>query len=98
MYDLYGEPPLLLRILISIFLLLITVSIIYLVVTSNNNISYYKYVDLDNNEGIAKHCQFSDNSARTHSGGQGMPICELDDGTIIAVKQYKFIKEIKGDE
>lgn len=97
MYDLYDEPSLSLKILISIFLLLITVSIMYLVATSNKDTSYYKYIDLDNNEGIAKYCQFSDENPRTHSGGQGMPICVLDDGTIIAVKQYKFIKEIKGE-
>jgi len=50
-------------------------------------IHYYKYVDLDNNEGIAKKCQFSNNK------GQGSPICELEDGTILSVKSYKYIEE-----
>lgn len=48
--------------------------------------TYYTYVDLDNNEGIADKCKHD----RT-------PICELEDGTVIAVKKYKRIKESKGD-
>ena len=47
---------------------------------------YYTYVDLDNNEGIADKCKHD----RT-------PICKLEDGTVIAVKQYKRIRESKGE-
>lgn len=57
---------------------------------------YYTYVDLDNNEGIAYDCKYTDKSYR--SGGMGTPICKLNDGTIISVKSYKYHKEeIKND-
>lgn len=52
-----------------------------------NYIHYYKYIDLDNNEGIATTCQFSNNK------GQGSPICQLEDGTILSVKSYRYIEE-----
>lgn len=50
---------------------------------------HYEYVDLDNNSGIAKKCsyKFTDYTR----GGQGSPVCELEDGTIKQVKEYKYI-------
>lgn len=53
----------------------------------------YQYIDLDNKEGIAIDCTFTDKSI--HSGGMGTPICRLEDGTIIQVKQYKYIETIE---
>ncbi|MBR4672061.1 MAG: hypothetical protein IKO78_02525 [Bacilli bacterium] len=49
----------------------------------------YEYIDLDNNKGIAKNCSYSFENA--FSGGQGSPVCELEDGTILQVKQYKEV-------
>ena len=43
---------------------------------------YYTYVDLDNNEGIAITCQYTDKDRNSKSGGMGSPICKLEDGTI----------------
>ena len=57
----------------------------------------YEYIDIDNNKGFAKACQFTDKSNLHRSGGQGTPICQLKDGTIIVVKQYKKV-EILGDK
>lgn len=51
---------------------------------------YYKYIDLDNNEGYAEECAFTDKS--TFSGGMGTMTCFLKDGTVIQVKQYKVVK------
>lgn len=51
---------------------------------------YYEYIDLDNNNGIAEYCSYKFNDA--FKGGQGSPICELKDGTILQVKQYKKIE------
>lgn len=50
---------------------------------------HYEYIDLDNNNGIAKECSYRFNN--TFSGGQGSPICELEDETIKQVKEYKYI-------
>lgn len=77
---------------IPAFLILIIGNSIY---EDNHYKKYYTYVDLDNNEGIAYECAYTDKSYK--SGGMGSPICKLEDGTIIAVKQYKFIKESKGE-
>lgn len=51
----------------------------------NNFNEYYEYITMDNKEGIAKDC----NSIRSSVH------CELEDGTIIMVKQYKYIIERK---
>ena len=51
---------------------------------------YYAYTDLDNNKGIAIECSYW--FAGYKRGGQGSPVCELEDGTVIQVKQYKLIK------
>lgn len=52
-------------------------------------VSSYEYVDLDDNKGLAKKCFFE--TYRYHAGGQGSPVCILEDGTVIQVKQYKLI-------
>ena len=81
-----------LGILISLFnLLFILLLIISLVVPEEKY--HYEYIDLDNYEGIAKECSYKfDESFR---GGQGSPVCELEDGTIKQVKQYKYILDYK---
>lgn len=81
--------------MICILTVLPAIVIITKIYECNNYKMYYTYVDLDNNEGIAYECEYTDKSYK--SGGQGSPICKLNDGTIIAVKQYKFIKESKGE-
>lgn len=50
---------------------------------------HYEYVDLDNNKGIAKECSYKFKEGR--AGGQGSPVCELEDGTVRQVKEYKYI-------
>lgn len=54
---------------------------------------HYEYVDLDNNSGVAKECsyEFKDYGR----GGQGSPVCKLEDGTIKQVKEYKYIYDGK---
>lgn len=56
--------------------------------------NYYEYIDLDNNKGRALYCSYK--FTGYNKGGQGSPVCELYDGTIIQVKQYKKVKELKG--
>lgn len=51
----------------------------------------YEYIDLDNNKGIAKECSYKFEGYK--SGGQGSPVCELTDGTIKQVKEYRCIYE-----
>lgn len=54
---------------------------------------HYEYLDLDNNNGIAKNCSYKfENLGR---GGQGSPVCELEDGTVKQVKEYKYISDGK---
>lgn len=50
---------------------------------------HYEYIDLDNNKGIALECSYKFKGYKR--GGQGSPICELDDGSIKQVKEYKHI-------
>ena len=54
---------------------------------------HYEYIDLDNNKGIAKECSYK--FEEIHRGGQGSPVCELEDGTIKQVKEYKYIYDGK---
>ena len=54
---------------------------------------HYEYIDLDNNNGIAKECSYK--SKEYKSGGQGSTVCELEDGTIKQVKEYKYIYDGK---
>lgn len=54
---------------------------------------HYEFIDLDNDSGIAKECSYRfEDIAR---GGQGSPVCELEDGTIKQVKEYKYIYDGK---
>lgn len=85
----------LLIMIICMFIVFPAIVIIAKIYESNNYKMYYTYVDLDNNEGIAYECEYTDKQYK--SGGMGTPICKLEDGTIIMVKQYKFIKESKGE-
>lgn len=80
---------------ICMFIIFPAIVIMAKIYESNNYKMYYTYVDLDNNDGIAYECEYTDKSYK--SGGMGTPICKLEDGIIIAVKQYKFIKESKGE-
>lgn len=52
-------------------------------------IYHYEYIDLDNNPGIAVNCSYEFSGYR--GGGQGSPVCELEDGTVKQVKEYKYI-------
>ena len=85
----------LLIMIICMFIIFPAIVIISQIYENNNYKKYYTYVDLDNNKGIAYECEYTDKSYK--SGGMGTPICKLEDGTIIAVKQYRFVKESKGE-
>lgn len=50
---------------------------------------HYEFVDLDNNSGVAKECSYKFDDYKR--GGQGSPVCELEDGTIKQVKEYKYV-------
>ena len=52
---------------------------------------HYEYIDLDNNKGIAKECSYKFEGYK--KGGQGSPVCTLEDGTVKQVKEYKYIYE-----
>lgn len=52
---------------------------------------HYEYTDLDNVKGIAEECSYEFHSIG--AGGQGSPVCELEDGTVKGVKEYKYIYE-----
>ena len=54
---------------------------------------HYEYLDLDNNNGIAKECSYKFKEYK--SGGQGSTVYELEDGTIKQVKEYKYIYDGK---
>ncbi len=54
---------------------------------------YYTYTDIDGNTGVAEVCQVSDYRPGNHGGGQGAPVCRLEDGTIVMVKSYKLEEE-----
>ena len=60
---------------------------------SPQNKYHYEYLDLDNNNGIAKECSYKREEYK--SGGQGSTVCELEDGTIKQVKEYKYIYDGK---
>lgn len=83
----------LLMLIICIVIVFPTIIIIVTIYDDNHYKKYYTYVDLDNNEGIAYECKYTDKSYK--SGGMGSPICKLEDGTILSVKSYKYHKEIK---
>ena len=50
----------------------------------------YEYIDLDGNKGLATNCSYK--FEKQYKGGQGSPVCELEDGTVLSVKQYKLIE------
>ncbi len=52
---------------------------------------HYEYIDLDNVKGTAKDCSYK--FKNSNKGGQGSPVCELSDGTVKQVKEYKYIYE-----
>lgn len=74
---------------------LLIVGVIATAIHDINYISYYEYIDLDNNIGIAEDCSYK--FQNRFSGGQGNPVCVLEDGTVIVVKQYKHVETLKGD-
>jgi hypothetical protein len=92
MFDYYEEKwyITILKWLGSIFLAFICLIILGLIISCFPKKQYhYEYIDLDNNNGIAKNCSYKfENIGR---GGQGSPICELEDGTVKQVKEYKYI-------
>lgn len=96
MFDYYGEKwyITILKWLGSIFLAFICLIILGLIIGCFPQTKYhYEYIDLDNNNGIAKNCSYKfENIGR---GGQGSPVCELEDGTIKQVKEYKYIYDGK---
>lgn len=92
MFDNYGHkwyvPLIEWFILISIgFLFFVVIGIIGLSIPQRQY--HYEYVDLNNNEGIAKECSYKFKEYKR--GGQGSPVCELADGTVKQVKEYKQI-------
>lgn len=55
---------------------------------------HYEYIDTDGNEGISNHCRGDVNIRTGRHSHTDVPIalqCELSDGTIIQVKQYKKV-------
>ncbi len=88
MEDFMEEHPL--RAVVGfVFMVLILLVILSCIIPKIDN-KYYEYIDLDNNKGYAKKCKFSDRG--TYSGGMGVLVCILDDGTVLQVKQYKEVK------
>lgn len=51
---------------------------------------YYEYVDLDGNEGITN---VYDGCSYDSWGGQGAMVCKLNNGTILQVRSYKYVRE-----
>lgn len=77
--------------LLKILLLIIIIVIIFIIALNQPTYSYhYEYVDLDNNKGVAVRCSYM---STHYKGGQGSPVCELQDGTVKLVKEYKLISE-----
>lgn len=48
----------------------------------------FEYEDLDGNKGIANNCQYSDAERYGRKGGQGQPICFVDN-KVVSVKWYE---------
>lgn len=72
------------------FVFLVVVLILFLMCFPQE-VYRYEYIDLDNIKGIAKKCSYKNENS--NNGGQGSPVCELNDGTIKQVKEYKCIYE-----
>ena len=78
----------------SIFLTFICLIILGLIISCFPKKQYhYEYIDLDNNKGVAKECSYKFEGYK--KGGQGSPVCELEDGTVKQVKEYKYIYDGK---
>ena len=75
----------------SIYMCILFIAIYFLIIScmSAIPIEYYEYTDLDNNKGIAKYC--TNKSAVRGGHSLGTPYCELENGTIIIVKEYLAI-------
>lgn len=80
-------------IIFSIIVMILAICILTMGVSVNHD--YYQYMDLDGNTGIAKECSYRVYGYK--AGGQGSPICELEDGTIKQVKEYKKYYTSKGE-
>lgn len=88
MFNYYGELfPGALKWLILLIISFAIIIIIALCIPQKKY--YYEYVDLDNNVGTAEKCSYQ--FKEYGKGGQGSPICELADGTVKQVKEYKAI-------
>ena len=75
-----------------LFLSFIIIILFFILVLSIPQTEHqYEYIDLDNNKGTAKECSYKFREYR--AGGQGSPVCELADGTIKQVKEYRCIYE-----
>ncbi len=76
------------------FLAFICLIILGLIISCSPQTQYhYEYIDLDNNKDVAKECSYKFEGYKR--GGQGSPVCELEDGTIKQVKEYKYIYDGK---
>ena len=96
MFGYYKEKwyIILLKCLVLMFLSFICLLILGLIISCFPQTQYhYEYIDLDNNKGVAKECSYK--FEEIHRGGQGSPVCELEDGTIKQVKEYKYIYDGK---
>lgn len=81
-------------IFLAFILACICVTILGLIISCFPETQYhYEYVDLDNNKGVAKECSYK--FEEVFRGGQGSPVCELEDGTIKQAKEYKYIYDGK---
>lgn len=77
-----------------IFLVFICLIILGLIISCFPQTQYhYEYIDLDNNKGVAKECSYKFEGYKR--GGQGSPVCELENGTVKQVKEYKYIYDGK---
>lgn len=77
----------LLKMLFFGFLLVTIFALVYMCFPQKKY--HYEYVDLDNNSGTALECSYKFTGYK--KGGQGSPVCELEDGTVKQVKEYKYI-------
>lgn len=73
---------------VIVFFIFVILSVI--ICFSQVEINIYEYIDLDGNKGLAKECSYEFQGY--HSGGQGSPVCVLEDETVIQVKQYKLVE------
>lgn len=79
--------------LICVYLLgfVALVVIVLILMCFPQEVYHYEYIDLDNIKGVAKECSYK--FENSYNGGQGSPVCELSDGTVKQVKEYKYIYE-----